>query len=191
MSYEISKSGRRWTVTGPEGHSITFATKAAAEGHVEQLVLSAAEAGLPTAEAPVDPASMSKLDRIAAMKAERAAVTAWKSSGEGEAPATPVTDWSSDPRNAKAKNAKAQKAGTGSTRAKILPEDEKAVLAIVVKARKAGESWEAIRQSFEAQPFRMTNGEPIGVSPLYLLAKRSGDVRNPEVKKAAAKGAKS
>lgn len=76
------------------------ADRAAAKAAKKQAEAEAAT----EAAKPVDPATMKANDRIAAMKAEVAAVKAWD--GTGDRPATPVTDWKNAQDAEKAPKAK-------------------------------------------------------------------------------------
>lgn len=180
--------GKGWDLIVAGTVVATYGRKAEAERELRAALadVEAVEAETaPEPEPTVDPKEMGRVERLQAAKAERAAVKAWEAAGsEGDRPATPVLDLMADGKVTGKAAAKAKKSGSGAkggaSRLPIAEEDRPAVLAKVTEFRRAGLSWAKIADEFTRLPYRTPAGEPIPVSPLYLLAKHApeGDLRN-------------
>lgn len=116
----------------------------------------------------IDPASMSKLDRLAAAKAENDALREWKKNGsEGEAPATPVRDWMANP----AQPAKAKVKGSTIQND---PVRDAAIREVIVAGRANGDSWWTIAATFNASDIPTARGGVWMGPQVWNHAKRLG-----------------
>lgn len=127
----------------------------------------------------VDPATMTKAERMQAALDEHRAVKAWRTTVprvDGE-PATPVLDWMSDPANAtKATAPKAERKTIEHT-----PEQTAQITDIITTGRTVGQSWATIAKAIEAEGIPTARGGKWYDTTASDLAKKLGITVTPQL----------
>lgn len=125
----------------------------------------------------IDPAKLSRIERLNVAKVESAALRSWKAAGEPEPrPETPVLDWMANPANSEAKKAKASTTSTS----RRSDEEAAAIVERCVTARNTGVSFPALAVALNAESFL---GRTDWTGPkLYAIACRHNVGKLPLVK---------
>lgn len=178
-SYVVAREGKKWYVT-LNGMPVldSYKTKTAADAAVAHE-LEALAAATPVLDAAAI-AAMDKVDRLQAVKVERAAVKLWQQGSPtgtpdpDTRPDTPVLNWmNSTPatvRNAR-KSSKRPSSGTSTSRN---PEQQTALMALIAERRTAGDSWAKVALALDSAGIATRSGKPWDFATVHAMAKREG-----------------
>jgi hypothetical protein len=176
---EVAKQGaKKFAVVNDGQVTEVFRTKREAEAEADKQRQDEQEPQVATHEQEQDPEAFAnlvsdKLARIAAAKAEAAAVKAWKAAGsEGDQPPTPVLDWMSNTTPAdKAKAAAKSNGHRASTRS---PEQEQLILDTIRNGRSQGLSFAKIGKQLDEAGVPTARGGAWDFAVVAAIAHRNG-----------------